>query len=53
MKNDNLKVIVVAKQMPISLSDGARRTTLSDSSFVSGLPNLKIWDDKLHAHTVA
>ncbi len=53
MKHDNLKVNGIARQMLIPLNNGARRAALPDSSFASGLPTLKIWDDSLHAHTVA
>ena len=53
MKHDNLKVIGIAGQMLIPMNNGARRVALPDSSFVSGLPNLKIRDDRLHAYTVA
>ena len=53
MKHDNLKITGIARQMSIPLNNGARRVALTDSSFVSGLLNLKIWDDRLHAYTVA
>ena len=53
MKHDNLEVIGIARQMPTLLNDGAWRATLPDASFVLGLPNLKIRDDRLYAHTVA
>ena len=53
MKHDNLKVIGIARQVLIPMNNGARRAALPDSPFVSVLPKLKIWDDRLHAHTVA
>ena len=53
MKHDNLKVVVIARHMRIPFNSGAKRAILPDPSFVSGLPNLKIQDDRLHAHTVA
>ena len=53
MKHDNLKIIGIAIQMSIPLNNGERRVALPNSFFVYVLPNLKIQDDKLHAHTVA
>ena len=53
MKHDNLKIIGTVRQMRIPLNNGARRAVLEGSSLVSGSSNLKIWDNRLHAHTVA
>ena len=53
VKHDNLKVIGIGRQMPIPLNNGATRAALPDLSYVSGLLNLKIQDDRFHAHTVA
>ena len=53
VKQDNLRVMVVGRQVPITLNIGLRRTALSDTYSVSCLPTLKIWDNRPHAHTVA
>ena len=53
MKHDNLNGIGMARQMPIPLTIGVRGAAIPDSYFVSGLPNLKKQDDRVHAHTDA